>query len=270
MVVARAAQHGAQQLQQVMLGRAGAVKHRLAGAGWGANWFGFGPAPTHFGVSHHHFQVQLGRRPLRAHDGQQVQVVVLPVGRARGVLQGGLRSAGAVELAQPAQQLGLRVQLSLRLNAGHGGEAFGLHLLWRGRRGTGDVGASLAAQQLQALVRRLEHERHTMFALLADVALAVTLPVGHLALGRQGEFNRQLIGRAPGALHLAQHQPVTLEGLDVNAQHLLAAVQHEAPAPGPGVSQGLQRLGVKPQAGTQGCVKGQIRLQPLSGKRKQL
>ena len=179
------------------------------------------------------------------HHTQQVQVLGHLAG-AGPLCRRSLPGLGPVQCLQPAQELGLGLQPGELGLAGQFGLARRLDLFGRGRRGWFDAGR--AVQQAQALVSGFQCQRHAVLALVADRAAAVAVPVGQLATLGQLEFDRQFVGFALAALHLAQQQPAAEAGLDVQAQYLLVAVQHQAAGPGGIIHLALQRARVKPQA----------------------
>jgi len=106
--------------------------------------------------------------------------------------------------------------------------------------GYGHGGGQRGANQPQALLGRLQHQRHPMLALRANLALAQAVPVRDLTLGRQGQFNRHVIGLPLAALHLSEQQPPRAARHDIQVQHMLADVQRKSAIPGARVDQPRQ------------------------------
>ena len=229
-----------------MVGGTGGVHHRQTFVGRAADALGLAPAAAQFGDGSHGFEQQQRRRAMGIHYRQQIKVLgglggTGPVGDADIRLSG----LGAVQRLQPAQQLGLGLQPGHLGLARQLSLARRLNLLGRGRRRRLDP--CRAIQQAQALVGGFQCQRHAVLALVANRAAAVTVPVCQAAVMRQLQLDRQLVGLTLAALYLAQQQPIAGPGLDVQALHLLVAVQHQTPGPGGVIHEPLQRAGVKPQ-----------------------
>ena len=274
-VKAVAVGHGAHQLQHLPVGLAGLVIDRLPGVRWRAYGLGLGPAASDLGVGHHGFELQLWPRAVAAHHRQQVQILFGPGLSTRRVHRGWRQAAGAVQVAKPLQQLGFGFKPGNFLGAclhrlARRFEFFGAG---RGDGGVRGAGRQLLAEQLQAVVGGLEHQRQAVFALQADRAAAVAVPDIDLAVGQQCHFYRHLVRLAQTALHLAQQQPGAPQRFDLQAQHLLAAVQRQAARPGARIAQVLKRTRVEPEAIVQGKIRhknGKKALSPRYYGRKQL
>ena len=156
---------------------------------------------------------------------------------------------GPEQRAQPVGQLSLGLEPGDFSAARQGGLACSLDgLRGRGRNG---IRTNSVVEQSKPLVGGLERQRDPMLALLADRTAAVAGPARQCAVGLDLNIHFQLVGVGVAALDLAHQQPVAVRGLDLQAQHPLLAVQHQATSPGAGFRQLLQRARVKPQAVSQ-------------------
>ncbi|MNV13509.1 hypothetical protein D3C71_1041510 [compost metagenome] len=198
-VVAHAARHGTQQLQQLAVCIRGAVIHRLAGSRLGPDGLGLGPAAGELGVGHHGLDLQLWRAIAQAPDGgEQVEVTLRPVCPCASQWRRGV-VCRQIPVVQPTHQAGLG------LCAGLGGNAL-LHSLQRlrGLRCRGRTGGRLCAW---AHVQCLQRQGYGVFAVFAHRAGAFARPGADLAVGRQHQLYRQRVRLGLGALHFAADAP---------------------------------------------------------------
>ena len=227
-VVAHAARHGAQQLQHLAVGIAGAVVHGLARSRLGADLLRLGPAARELGVRHHGLQLQLrhaGARP--PYGGDQVEITLGPPRPCNRLLRHS-NAQSTVPLLQPVKKAGLG------LGAGQGLLAL-LHGLER-------IGSPRGRRALRRIaVRGLQGQGHGVFAVRPHGTTAIARPLLDLAVGRKHQLHRHLIRVGQAALHFPRQGPAPLGWLpNTHAHHVGLAVQLHAPLPRALVALGLQ------------------------------
>ena len=228
--------HGLQQLQHFVVGRAGLVVDGLTGVRLRSDGLGLGPGAVCLAVRSGRFHLQLRLRAGTVNNLEQVHIQFM----ARGACcRHQLRCAPtlrAVQVLQPLQQVRLRFLAREFVATRLRGQSRSFYLLGRWCLGCQGVAQALLTQgsldRVHPLVGRLDHQRDAMFALEFDRAIAIAVPIGNLALGRQGHVDSELVGLAQASLHCSFNQPFALDGSDVHLQHLLVAVQHETARPG--------------------------------------